>query len=393
MSQSAPERAPEAVTEGMAEGQLLHNIVLFGRLLRRLGLDVTPTQILDLVAALHLIDLGRKEDVKESARAILVNHPDHLPIFDQAFELFWQVRKQKLPRINLGMLLQRRPPIQEQYQLFGRSGSDKDAQEQHEPRVEKIQTYSDAELLRQKDFARMNDYELAQVRQFMQDLRWTLQQRRTRRRQASRRGDQLDMRRTFRQNIRHGGEPLLLAHRRRKLKRRPIVLLCDISGSMERYARVLLQFLYAISNSLQKVETFVFSTQLTRITRQLKRRDIDVAIDEATAIVHDWSGGTRIGDAIRTFNYDWARRVLGQGAVVLIISDGWDRGDPGALADEMDRLHRSCHRLIWLNPLLGSPDYEPLTRGIQAALPHVDDFLPVHNLVSLEQLAETLAKM
>jgi uncharacterized protein len=392
MSQSAPETVPETVPMATAGGQLLHNIVLFGRLLRRLGLDVTPSQILDLVAALHLIDMGRKEDVKESARAVLVNHPDHLPIFDHAFELFWQVRKQKLPRINLGMLLQRRPPIQEQYQLFGQSHH-KNAQERQEPLIEKIQTYSDAELLRQKDFARMNDYELAQVRQFMQDLRWSLQQRRTRRRQASRQGDQLDMRRTFRQNIRHGGEPLLLAHRRRKLKRRPIVLLCDISGSMERYARVLLQFLYAISNSLQKVETFVFSTQLTRITRQLKRRDIDIAIDEATAIVHDWSGGTRIGDAIRTFNYDWARRVLGQGAVVLIISDGWDRGDPGALADEMDRLHRSCHRLIWLNPLLGSPDYEPLTRGIQAALPHVDDFLPVHNLVSLEQLAETLAKM
>jgi uncharacterized protein len=382
----------QSTPEGMAEGQLLHNIVLFGRLLRRLGLDVTPTQILDLVAALHLIDLGRKEDVKESARAILVNRPDHLPIFDQAFELFWQVRKQKLPRIDLGMLLQRRPPLQEQYQLFGKSDS-KDVQKRQDPLVEKIQTYSDAELLRHKDFARMNDYELAQVKQFMQELSWTLELRRTRRRQPSPRGDQLDMRRTFRQNIRHGGEPLLLSHRRRKLKRRPLVLLCDISGSMERYARVLLQFLYAISNSLDKVETFVFSTQLTRITRQLKRRDIDVAIDEATAVVHDWSGGTRIGDAIRSFNYDWARRVLGQGAVVLIISDGWDRGDPGALAHEMDRLHRSCHRLIWLNPLLGSPDYEPLTRGIQAALPHVDDFLPVHNLVSLEQLAKTLAKM
>jgi uncharacterized protein len=393
MSQSAPEARSERAAELEAEGQLLHNIVLFGRLLRRLGLDVTPTQVLDLVEALHLIDMGRKEDVKESARAILVNHPEHLPVFDQAFELFWQVRKQKLPRINLGMLLQRRPQLQEQYQLYGKHGSDNDIQERQEPHIERIQTYSDAEVLRQKDFARMDDYELAQVKQFMQEMCWQLEERRTRRRQPSSLGDQLDMRRTFRQNIRHGGEPLLLAHRQRKLKRRPLVLLCDISGSMERYARVLLQFLFAVSNSLQKVETFVFSTQLTHITRQLQRRDIDIAIDEATAVVQDWSGGTRIGDAIRTFNVNWARRVLGQGAVVLIISDGWDRGDPTALAQEMDRLHRSCHRLIWLNPLLGVPDYEPLTRGIQAALPYVDDFLPVHNLVSLEQLAETLAKM
>ena len=373
-------------------GQLLHNIVLFGRLLRRLGLDVTPTQILDLVEALHLVDLGRKADVKESARAILVSRPDHLSLFDEAFELFWQVRKEKLPRLELKMLL-RSPQRQMQVRLLGLTDQHRNAQAGKEPQSETIQTYSDVDVLRQKDFARMSEYELAQVKQFMQALCWKLGQRRTRRREAAARGDQLDVRRLLRRNLRHGGELLKLAHRRRKQKRRPLVLICDISGSMERYVRVLLQFLYAVTHSLDRVETFVFSTRLTRVTRQMKRRAIDEAIGEAAAVVHDWAGGTRIGDAIRVFNYDWARRVLGQGAVVMIISDGWDRGDPADLACEMERLQHSCHRLIWLNPLLGSPDYEPLTRGIQAALPHVDDFLPVHNLESLEQLAEILAKV
>lgn len=375
------------------QGQLLYNIVLFGRLLRGLGFDVTPTQILDLVAALHWIDLGRKEDVKESARAILVSRPEHLPLFDEAFDLFWQVRKDKFPRIDLGMLLQRKPQVQEQTRLFGKDDGGDPIREREEPQIEQIRTYSDAEVLRHKDFAHMTEFELAQVKALMREMPWNLAKRRTRRREAANRGDGLDIRRTFRHNMRHGGEFLQLAQRRRKLKRRPLVLICDISGSMERYARVLLQFLYAVTNSLRGVEAFAFSTRLTHLTRQLKRRNIDDALTAATSVVHDWAGGTRIGEAMRAFNYDWARRVLGRGAVVLIISDGWDRGDPRELACEMDRLHRSCHRLFWLNPLLGSPDYEPLTRGIQAALPYVDDFRPVHNLASLEQLVEILATL
>jgi uncharacterized protein len=198
------------------------------------------------------------------------------------------------------------------------------------------------------------------------------------------------MRRTIRESLRTGGEPIRLYRRRRKLKRRPLVVLCDISGSMERYSRILLQFIYAITNHLEKVEAFVFSTRLTRITRQLQRREVDAAMDEVTRSIRDWAGGTRIGEALKMFNYDWARRVLGQGAIVLIISDGWDRGDVGLLSQEMARLQRSAHRLIWLTPLLGSPYYEPLTRGIQAAMPYIDDFLPAHNLASLEQLGELL---
>jgi len=184
-----------------------------------------------------------------------------------------------------------------------------------------------------------------------------------------------------------------MAWREPRTRQRPLVVLCDISGSMERYSRILLQFVHTISDGLHDVETFVFGTRLTRITRLLREKDIDDAIAAVSKQVIDWSGGTRIGEAIKDFNFLWGRRVLGRGAVVLLISDGWDRGDPQLLSREMSRLQRSCYRLIWLNPLLGSPGYQPLTQGMQAALPNVDDFLPVHNLASLEQLGEKLTSL
>jgi uncharacterized protein with von Willebrand factor type A (vWA) domain len=187
--------------------------------------------------------------------------------------------------------------------------------------------------------------------------------------------------------------PLDLRHRRRKERMRPLVLICDISGSMDRYSRLLLRFVHALEHGLENVEVFVFSTRLTRITRELRRRDVDDAIAEVVKSVNDWSGGTRIGEAIKMFNYRWSRRVIRSGATVVMISDGWDRGDPELLAKEMARLQRSCRRLIWLNPLLGAPGYQPLTQGIRAALPFVDDFLPIHNLQSLEALALLLSDM
>ncbi len=237
----------------------------------------------------------------------------------------------------------------------------------------------------------LSEDELDRVRRMMQSIRWRWAHRRTRRTARASRGALLDLRNTLRHSLHHGGEVIRLDRRERKLKRRPIVIIGDISGSMERYSRILLQFIYAFSNHLGRVESFVFSTRLTRITHQLLRRDVDQAFQSVADSVEDWGGGTRIGEAIKRFNYDWGRRVLNQGAIVLIISDGWDRGNVDLLSREMDRLHRSCHRLIWLNPLLGAPGYQPLVRGIQAALPHIDDFLPVHNLVSLEQLAQVLA--
>lgn len=374
-------------------GQLLRNIVLFGRLLRAVDIGVTPNQMLTFVSALEMIDLERREDVKEAARAIFVNRLEDRSLFDEAFDLFWRARQEgDLPRVSLGDLLQKSPNAQEQYRLVARNEEDVTTAASDEPELDRVYTYSESEALTRKDFASMSEYELAQVKAMIQDMSWEPDLRRTRRRQPSSRGELLDLRRSFRRNLRYGGEPLQLSHRRRKWRPRPMVAICDISGSMERYSRVLLQFLYALSSRLDRVEAFLFSTRLTRITRHLAFRDIDAAVERSAAAVVDWSGGTRIGEAIATFNQSWARRLLGQGAIVLIISDGWDRGDPAQLAQEMDRLQRSCYRLMWLNPLLGSAGYEPLTRGIQAALPFVDDFLPVHNLVALQQLSLALAE-
>lgn len=375
------------------QGNLLRNCVLFGRMLRALGVEIRPTQITDLVNSLNYIDIGRRADFKNSARAILIGRQEHLALFDEAFDLFWQARAAgTLAEIDMGALLRKRhqpPKLQVIAEQPSSSGDEGEANDQ-DPQLDKIFTYSDQEILRTKDFSELAEEELLTVKRLMQAMSWQLEPRHTRRMAPQTKGGVIDLRRTLRQNLRHGGEPLYLARKDRKFKRRPLVVICDISGSMERYSRVLLQFIYIVTSRLDRVESFVFSTRLTRITRQLRTRDVDQALSEAASQITDWAGGTRIGEAIRTFNYAWGRRVLGQGAVVLIISDGWDRGDVNLLGREMDRLHRSCHRLIWLNPLLGAADYEPLVRGIQAALPHIDDFLPVHNLKSLEQLAEIL---
>jgi uncharacterized protein with von Willebrand factor type A (vWA) domain len=377
-------------------GHLLRNMVLFGRLLRALGMDVTPTQILDLVEGLQHVDMRQRRDFKNTARTILVNQYEHLPLFDRAFDLFWQARaKNELANLGLEFPGLQRPKLQQQERksVQGHGDSSEGANKSDEPIIEKIYTYSVQEVLRRKDFADLDPDELHEVKRMMQTMEWQLEQRRTRRKTFAPRGAYLDMRRILRQNLRYGGEHLRLAWRRRKQKRRPLVVICDISGSMERYSRILLKFIYVISSGLEKVEAFVFSTRLTRITRSLKAQNIDTALDQVTAVIYDWAGGTRIGEALKTFNYKWGRRVLGQGAIVMIISDGWDRGNVELLEREMRRLQLSCQRLIWLNPLLGSDNYEPLTRGILAALPYVDDFLPVHNLASLEQLGDLLQRL
>ena len=264
--------------------------------------------MLDFVAALEIVDLRRREDVQESARAIFVSRHEHLELFDEAFALFWRARPtSQMSPIDLGHLLKKRPGAEEQYRLISRAAAESQPkQEDDEPFVDKIFTASEQEALRHKDFARMSDYELAQVKEFMQALPWQPPLRRTHRRRPDRRGGQVDLRRTYRRNLRYGGEILEIAHRQRTTQRRRLVVLCDISGSMDRYARVLLQFLYGLSQTLGQVEAFVFSTRLTRITRQLQRRSIDEAVEQAARTVHDWAGGTRIGEAIHAFNFDWA---------------------------------------------------------------------------------------
>jgi uncharacterized protein with von Willebrand factor type A (vWA) domain len=253
-------------------------------------------------------------------------------------------------------------------------------------------SYSAHELSRTKDFAEFTEDELRRAQMLVRRLEWSPGARRSRRWRIGR-GRLPDPRRILRRNIRYGGEPIDLPRRHRQMKQRPLVLVCDVSGSMERYARMLLNFGSGLTSVSYRVESFVFATRLSRLTRELAADEPAGLSAKVPRVVSDWGGGTRIGGALRQLNVEWGRRVLGRGAVVLLISDGWDRGDPEVLAGEMSRLQRSCHRLIWLNPLLGSPEYQPLTRGMQAALPFVDDFLPVHNLVSLETLAEHLRRL
>ena len=381
-------------------GHLLRNIVLFGRLLRVGSLDVTPTQLRDWVAALELVDLARKRDVKAAARAVLVSRRRDLPWFDKAFELFWQARDpRELEQLELGLMIQRRTERTKRAAIQKLALNDRDAGDDRQSDREhtaRPRLYSAREALRQKDFAQLEGEELDEIKRLMATMHWQLETRRTRRLRPDRHGHRLDLRRTLRRSLTQGGEMIDLIRRGRKHRRRPLVLLCDVSGSMEPYSRLLLHFIYAVSHPLSadpgisRVEAFAFGTRLTRLTQELAERDVDRALQAAAHRIEDWGGGTRTGDALREFNFTWSRRLLGQGAAVLIISDGWDRGDIDLLGHEMERLHRSCHRLIWLNPLLGSADYQPLTRGIVAALPHVDDFLPVHNLASLEQLGNLL---
>lgn len=376
---------------------LLRNLVLFGRVLRGLGLDVNPGRMMDLVKALSYVEVGIRSDFYHASRSLLVHQRDDIALFDQAFEMFWQkpLSEWKLSEIR-GRRVRRNktkplvvpPPLESES-----SGAELPDDAQERLVLEVTKTYSAREALRQRDFSDLTDDEIQEVRELIADLVWRLGERLTRRYRAGE-GRRLDLRRTLRQSLHHGGEVLSFARRRPRRKPRPLVVIADISGSMERYTRLLLHFSYSLTQGLgQRVEAFAFGTRLTRLSRHLRDRDVERALSGVSRAVTDWSGGTRIGDCLHTFNYEWARRVLSGGAIVLLISDGWDRGDPEVLAKEMDRLRRSCHRLIWLNPLLGSPEYEPLTRGMQAALPHVDNFLPVHNLKSLEDLAQHLEKL
>lgn len=380
-------------------GHLLRNIVLFGRLLRGAGINVTPTQIVNLVNGLEYIDISNRNDFKNSARATLVNRHEHLLLFDQAFDLFWQAKDEDalMPRLQLpakNTTGEEQDDPKADSRQFTISPANGDTLPDEQDTIEdKTLTYSSREVLWQKDFATLSDNELTRIKQVMRAMEWQLEQRKTRRKTPNPHGAFLDTRRTLRQNLPYGGEPLQLTWRKPQLKRRPLVVICDISGSMERYSRILLEFIYVISNGLDKVEAFAFSTRLTRLTHQLKHKNINLALDQAVSSIHDMGGGTRIGEALKTFNYQWGRRVLGQGAIVLIISDGWDRGDITLLDREIKRLQLSCQRLIWLNPLIGSRDYQPLVRGIQTVLPHIDDFLPVHNLHALEQLGTLLQNL
>ena len=382
----SPETAPAA-------GCLLGNIVLFGRLLRHLGFEVTPAHITLIASSAEWGLLRARGDFRRACRAIVVKRREQVALFDLAFALFWtRYADQAAEMADLGRLLRETRQRQADQQQLSAATEDAAQAADGRSEPETVMTYSTRAVSHQKDFARMTAAELEQVKQALQTLAWEIL-RQTRRTRSEPAGRRVDPRKSFRVNLRYGGEPLQRAMRSPRFQRRSLVTVCDISGSMERYSRILLQFVFALTNRMTQSEAFVFSTQLSRITRQLQLRTVEDALRQVGRTVQGWGGGTRIGESVRQFNFHWARKVLGQGAVVLIISDGWDRGEIPLLAREMARLQRTAHRVVWLNPLLGSARYEPLTRGMQAALPHIDHFRPVHNLVSLHQLGELLAQV
>jgi uncharacterized protein with von Willebrand factor type A (vWA) domain len=379
-------------------GYLLGHILRFGRMLRLMGVQVSLRQMLDLVEATQYVPITEQLNFYCAARALLVNRREDLPVFDQAFEIFWRsIHQPQLDQKRSGPGKRARLPGEPD---AGPPGGEQSEQLEHAPGegageptlAAQIARYSPLEILRHKDFGEMSWEEIQAAKRAIAQLDWKLGERRTRRYHPGHKG-RLDLRRVMRDNLSKGGELVTLAHRMRAHHPRPLVILCDVSGSMERYSRMLLHFIHALTHGLTgvDVEAFVFGTRLTRVTHHLRHKDVDESMDQVGKTVLDWSGGTRIGEAIKTFNFQWARRVLGRGAVVLIISDGWDRGDVDLLTCEMARLQRSAYRLMWLNPLVGANEYQPSQRGMAAALAFVDDLLPGCNLASLEQLAGVLS--
>jgi uncharacterized protein with von Willebrand factor type A (vWA) domain len=390
----------EASRSGPTPGRIGANVMHFARLLRRAGLPVGPAETLAAQQALSLVDLGDKTEARTALRTAMIHRHEHAEVFDHAFNLFW--RDPTAAEQGAAMALmeaqkdkrQERPPpaARRMAEAMAPKREHRPPVPDEQPHLDAAMTVSERERLANMDFEAMSAAEIENAKQEIRRLRLPLDLRRTRRLRPDRHGPAADLRRTIRTSLRQGGEILEIARNRQVTRPPPLVVLCDISGSMARYAQILLHFLHAVTNDRDRVHVFLFGTRLSNITRQLKHRDPEVAFQMVAGIVPDWSGGTRIGEALESFNRLWARRVLGQGAVVLLITDGLDRDGAHGLAENMDRLHRSCRRLIWLNPLLRWAGFEPKSQGIRAMLPYVDEFRPVHNLASLRTLIDLLSR-
>lgn len=389
-----------AVARAGGAGHLAENVLHFVRVLRGAGLALGPAKVLDALAAVQATGIDRREDFRAALAAVLVSRREHIELFDQAFDLFWRhprlVEKMiaaLLPRVHSRTGTPPPPAIPErlaQTLLGDRAG--KPLQPERELELDAAFTFSPREVLQKKDFASMSAEELAQVRAMLARLELPIPRIAVRRTRPAARGHVVDLRATLRGMTGAAGTaaPLRMRARRREIP--PLVVLCDISGSMDRYARMLLQFLHAVTNDRHRVHVLAFGTRLTNISRHLRHRDVDVALARVAGAVPDWAGGTRIGSALASFNRRWSRRLLGQNAVVLLISDGLDADAGAGLEFEMERLAKSCSRLLWLNPLLRYDRFEPRAAGVKAMLPHVDAFLPVHNLQSLQDVSRAFAR-
>jgi hypothetical protein len=390
---------PTAAPTPRGGDKLATNIVHFARTLRTAGLRVGPGQVLRAIEAVEAAGLTKRDDFYWTLHSVFVNRRDQREIFDQAFHVYWRnprllekMMEMLLPQVGVPAEQDRKQlsrRLQEALQAGHGEAPKGDEDEPPEVEVEATFTVSDREVLQHRDFEQMSQTEIDEALRAISRLRLPVPERRTRRYQPARRGPRVDFRASLRRALRPEG---MIELRKREPRRRPppLVILCDISGSMARYTRMFLHFMHAITNDRDRVFCFTFGTRLSNVTRALRNRDVDIALQKASAQVEDWSGGTRIGQALHEFNNRWSRRVLGQGAVVLLITDGLDREGAAGLAEEMERLHKSCARLIWLNPLLRYGGYEPKSQGNKAILPHVDEFRPVHNLESLGGLIAAL---
>ena len=388
--------------------KLSHNIIHFARALRKAGLAIGPGRVIDAIRAVEAAGFSRKEDFYWTLHACFVTRPEQRAVFGQVFRLYW--RDPRYLEHMMAMMLPAVRGVQEERKaraaekraaealLEGQEPDDLPEQpdaDEVKIEVDASQTTSVQEKLRTLDFEQMSTDEIAAAKRMIARLKLPVQPIRSRRMQAATTGHVLDWQRTIRASMRRGGEVHELALKQRRTRWPNLVVLCDISGSMSQYSRMVLHFLHAVANEKgagwAKVHGFTFGTRLTNITRHLRRRDVDQALALAGSEAQDWEGGTRIGDCLHLFNRDWSRRVLGQGAVVLLITDGLDRGDAVALSKEMERLHLSSRRLIWINPLLRWDGFAPKAQGIKAMLPHVDAFRAGHSIASLEALAEAIS--
>lgn len=382
---------------GEADGRLADNVIHFARLLRGAGLPVGPAQALGALEALQTAGIGRKEDFYWTLHATLVTRREHRPIFDQAFALFWQKRglvekmlAMLLPESRAAAAAEKPKPAALRIAEALNEGVQRPPRREDKVEIDARLTMSEREVLRSMDFEQMSATEFAQAQRLVRDLVLPDDEVRTRRLKPLARGRRLDPRATLRRTLRSGGDVIALARRTPRLRHPPLVLLIDISGSMASYSRIVLHFAHALARARERVHVFLFGTRLSNVTRHLRARDPDEALTAVSRAVEDWSGGTRIASCLTAFNKDWSRRVLGFGAVALLVTDGLEREAGDELPRQMDRLHKSCRRLVWLNPLLRFDRFEARAAGIRAMLPHVDEFRPVHNLESLGSLVEAL---
>lgn len=399
MTDPAGPGVPPAGSREPATGALTANLMHFARALRAAGLPIGPGRVIDAVHAVRAAGITNREDFYWTLHAIFVNRRDQHDLFDEAFRLFWRdpqllerMMAMQLPQMQLPPDEQQKPTTRRIAEAMRGNEPDKrpNEPEKVEETVDATLTWSDREMLRNKDFEQMSNEEVAAAKRLMAQLRLPFSPVPTRRFKPDPAGRRADLRATLRATLRQGGDIIALRYRSRRQRIPPIVILCDISGSMERYSRMFLHFLHALTNDRSRVYTFLFGTRLTNVTRHMKFKDVDLALARVAGAVEDWSGGTRIGHCLTDFNLRWSRRVLGQNAVVLFISDGLDRDAGAGLGREMERLHKSCHRLVWLNPLLRYEGFEPKSQGMRVILPHVDEFRTAHNLASLADLVQTL---